>query len=295
MTPTMTLKKRPRASCRPPQLLYVKTSTTTGSLDMQQQRRHQQHHHPLQLVAAAGPRRAGMLLGVPYLSSPSLLEQRRRHGGGGPPAPLHGHEEEDDEVLLDDGDGGDAQGETVPPTTTTTPATTTKEVALMGTPSDAPFDHQTICRLQLHFVSLAVLGVVLGGVLLAHPQAMDPSLVLDGPAAVDSSVPGRDWMPLPDPFERVAAAALRAYVPVYVVSVLLAAWGVGAALLVLPLGLKVYSLAAFLHLLHAALFAPYLVYVPCLLPTVVMIFVAEKLYNRLVPAWLLVPGMWRRL
>lgn len=275
-------KKRPRAALLlPPKLLYVeKASTTTGSSLDTPQRRQQQQHHPVLLVA--GPRRAGMLLGVPYSS---LL-------------PLHGpdeEEEKDDEArLADDDHGGDAGGEADPRTTTT------EEVALMSTPSDAPFDHQVIRRLQLHFVGLAILGVVMGGVLLAHPQAMmDPSLVLDGPAAAaaleGSGVAGRDWTPLPGPFDRVTPAAFRAYVPVYVVSVLLAGWGVAAALLALPLGLKVYSLAAFLHVLHAALFAPYLVYVPCLLPTAVMIFVAEKLYNRLVPTWLLVPGMWRRL
>lgn len=171
----------------------------------------------------------------------------------------------------------------------------TQEVALLSTPSTEPYDEQAIRRLQVHFYLLALLSVVVQGVLLSHPGQMDPSLVLDSSSTeAGNGTTAQKWTPLPGPFDRISPSVCQAYVPLYVVSVLLTFVGIVSAIKRAPVGLKIYSLIAFLFLFPAVLFAPYLLYVPTLVPTALMVYLAEELGARLVPAWLLVPGTWRR-
>jgi len=172
---------------------------------------------------------------------------------------------------------------------------TSQEVALFSTPSTEPYDEQAIRRLKVIFCLLALLSVVVQGVLLHHPSRVDTSLVLDSPRIQAGNVTTpQKWTPLPGPFDRISPSVCQAYVPLYVVSVLLSVLGVVSAIGRAPVGLKIYTLLAFLYLFPAVLFAPYLLYVPTLVPTALMVYVAEELGARLMPAWLLVPGTWRR-
>lgn len=168
-----------------------------------------------------------------------------------------------------------------------------QELVLLSTPSADAYDEHAIYRLQLHFCLLAFLSVGLQCVfLLYHPSQMDPSLVLDSPIveAGNHTTTG-NWTPLPRPFDRISPSVCQAYVPLYAISVVLSMLGVVSAIGQARMGLKVYSLVAFLALLPAVLFAPYLLYVPTLVPTAIMIYLAEELGTRLMPAWLMVPGM----
>lgn len=120
---------------------------------------------------------------------------------------------------------------------------------------------------------------------------MDSSLVFDSPSVEASShTTLSKWTPLPGPFERISPSIYQAHVPLFATSVVLSMLGVMSAIGRARMGFKVYSLVAFLALLPAVLFAPYLLYVPTLVPTALMIYLAEELGTRLVPAWLLVPA-----
>jgi hypothetical protein len=171
----------------------------------------------------------------------------------------------------------------------------TQDIALLSTPSMEPYDEQAIRRLQVHFCLLALLSVVVQGVMLYHPSQMDPSLVLDSRSIQAGNVTtAQKWTPLPGPFDRISLSVCQAYVPLYVISVLLTFLGIMSAIGRAPVGLKIYSLVSSFYLFPAVLFSPYLLYVPTLVPTALMVYLAEELSARLVPAWLLVPGTCRR-
>lgn len=278
---------RPPPTPSLPTLLHVlRPSTTTSdtlsssSSSTASRRRRRQ---PVQLVAPTT--KGGMLLGVPYVRL-----QHPQHDI--PPSipddadSLESNSEVEEERLA-------ARAARSDPSHST--RTMTQEVALLSTPGTDPYDEQAIRHLQLHFCLLALLSVVVQGVLLYHPSQMDPSLVLDSPSIqAGNDTNPKKWTPLPGPFDRISPSVRQAYVPLYVLSVLLALLGVVSATARAPVGLKVYSLVAFLYLFPAVLFAPYVLYVPTLVPTAMMVYVAEELGVRLVPSWLLVLGTWRR-
>lgn len=136
-----------------------------------------------------------------------------------------------------------------------------------------------------------MLGQVLACAVPLFPPAgatMDPSLV-------DPPQPRNGPRAPPSPFQRTDPAALHAFAPLFGVGVAIACLGVAAALLRHPLGLKFYSLAAFLHLLCAAPLAPTALLPPALATVAVPVALAERLYARLVPSCVVVSsGLVRR-
>lgn len=118
------------------------------------------------------------------------------------------------------------------------------------------------------------------------PTLVDPSAPHDGPLAP------------PSPFQRPnpTTNSFHAFVPIFGVGAAIACLGAAAALLRSPLGLKLYSLAGFLHLLCAAPLSPSPTLGPALTTVVVPIALAERLYARLVPSSVVVSssGLARR-
>lgn len=134
----------------------------------------------------------------------------------------------------------------------------------------------------------ALVHVLASALLLFNP--MDPSLV-------DPSAPHNGPLAPPSPFQRPKPTTnFRAFVPIFGVGAAIACLGAAAALLRSPLGLKLYSLAAFLHLLYAAPLSPTPTLAPALTTVVVPIALAERLYARLVPSCVVVSpsGLARR-
>ncbi len=127
--------------------------------------------------------------------------------------------------------------------------------------------------------------VVAASLLLFHPEGMDPSLVDSPPLNSGPNAP-------PSPFQRLDphGPAFRAFLPLYAIGLAIAGLGAAAALLRHPLALKLYSLAAFFHLLCAAPFAPSALLPPALATAVVPIALAHRLYTRLVPSCAIVPS-----
>lgn len=122
------------------------------------------------------------------------------------------------------------------------------------------------------------------------PTTMDPSLV-------DPPAPHNGPYAPPSPFQQPSPThSPRAFAPIFGVGAAIAALGPAATLRRSPLGLKLYSLAAFLHLLCAAPLSPTPILAPALAAVVVPIALAERLYARLVPSCVVVAssGLARR-
>ena len=146
-----------------------------------------------------------------------------------------------------------------------------------------------------------VANLIVSSVLLFYGKGFGPSLQEE-----EASENGA--LSFPVDFERANSQFLHAYFPLYIISLTIGLIGTICVLyqvrlthffmlacdrgwsilwshrtiIQIPIGLKVYSLAALLNIIFGASFSPFLVYFSRYLIDGVMVFIAEKLYRDMV-------------